>query len=357
MSAVGLLPDAAVVHELDLPLDDLLPVLGVLHRRALEVEVLRVDGLRVEDLVELGPDVLEPVVPLGARAVVAQRLDVDHARDVRRAGTVVLLADDPALVVDDVRAAAEGVDGRRLLGEEVVRPHVGGHDEHVVVERARPALDLEHLVARCGVRVGGAVDDLGAVQRERPRVLGIGALVRHHDAEPADLRLRHGPEGVEGPAVLLDPPVVDVVRADRVLDREERRDLVMFEDDSAARVDDEPDVEEAVFQVGVLGLRLRYDERVVLLRDLAERLGFADGAVLSWCRARHALSRRPRSSITRTATSPPRFRTVTSWRGNAETSIAARDATCSERTSRQPYSFVSCSRRLATWTVSPTAVR
>src|SRR5438132_5491833 len=102
MSAVGLLPDAAVVHELDLPLDDLLAVLGVLHRRALEVEVLRVDGLRVEDLVELGPDVLEPVVPLGARAVVAQRLDVDHARDVRRAGTVVLLADDPALVVDDV---------------------------------------------------------------------------------------------------------------------------------------------------------------------------------------------------------------------------------------------------------------
>src|SRR2546426_3104057 len=46
--------------------------------------------------------------------------------------------------------------------------------------------------------------------------------------------------------VLLDPPVVDVVGADRVLDREERRDLVVLEDDSAARVDDEPDVEEAV---------------------------------------------------------------------------------------------------------------
>src|SRR3989441_9792148 len=116
MSAVGLLPDAAVVHELDLPLDDLLAVLGVLHRRALEVEVLRIDGLRVEDLVELGPDVLEPVVPLGARAVVAQRLDVDHAPDGRRAGAGVLLADDPALVVDDVRAAVDAVDGRRLLG-------------------------------------------------------------------------------------------------------------------------------------------------------------------------------------------------------------------------------------------------
>src|SRR2546425_10516385 len=105
LSAVGLLPDAAVVHELDLPLDDLLAVLGVLHRRALEVEVLRGHGLRVEHLVELGPDVLEPVVPLGARAVVTQRLDVDHPRDVRRAGTIVLLADDPALVVEIGRAS------------------------------------------------------------------------------------------------------------------------------------------------------------------------------------------------------------------------------------------------------------
>src|SRR5213075_3416491 len=66
-SAIGFLPDAAVVHELDLPLDDLLAVLGVLHRLALEVEVLRVDRLLVEDLVELGAEILDPVVPLGAR--------------------------------------------------------------------------------------------------------------------------------------------------------------------------------------------------------------------------------------------------------------------------------------------------
>src|SRR5881296_2155326 len=71
MSAVGLLPDPAVVHQLDLPLDDLLAVLGVLHRLALEVEVLRVDRLLVEDLVELGAEILDPVVPLGARAMVA----------------------------------------------------------------------------------------------------------------------------------------------------------------------------------------------------------------------------------------------------------------------------------------------
>src|SRR5439155_62074 len=48
-------------------------------------------------------------------------------------------------------------------------------------------------------------------------------------------------------------------------------------------------------------------------RSLSRRV---HAARLSWCRVRHALSRRPRSSITRTATSPPRFRTVTSWRGN-----------------------------------------
>src|SRR5438128_7969657 len=273
ISALGLRPDAPVVHELELPLGDVVAVRGVLHRGALRVEVLRVDGLLVERLVELGPDVLEPVVPLGARAMVAQRLDVDDACDVRRARAVLLLADDAPLVVDDVRAAAEGVDGRRLLGEEVVGAHVRGHDVQVVVECARPALDLEHLVPRRGVRVGGAVDDLRAVQRERPRVLGVGALVRHHDAEPADLRVHHGPEGVQGAAVLRDPPVVDVVGADRVLDGEEGRDFVVLEDDPAARVDDEPDVEEPVFQVGVPGLRLRHDERVVLLRDLAERLG------------------------------------------------------------------------------------
>src|SRR5712692_4512699 len=92
-------------------------------------------------------------------------------------------------------------------------------------------------------------------------------------------------------------------------------------------------------------------------RRLHDLVGFCERQSHGVTSIRYVLSRRPTSSITRTATSPPRFRTVTSWRGNAETSIAARDATCSERTSPQRYSFVSCSRRLATWTVSPTAVR
>src|SRR2546425_8831125 len=100
-SALGLLPDPAVMHQPDLALDDLLAVLGVLHGLALEVEVLRVDRLLVEDLVELGAEVLHPVVPLGTGAMVAQRLDVDHAADVGRTGAVVLASDDLALVVDD----------------------------------------------------------------------------------------------------------------------------------------------------------------------------------------------------------------------------------------------------------------
>src|SRR5207248_1729290 len=111
-------PDITVVHELDLAPDHV-AVLGVLHRRALEVQVLGIDRLVIDDLVELRAEVLQPVVPLRARAVVAQRLDVDDAAHVRRPGAVVLPADDPALVVDDERAPAEGVDGRVLLGKQV----------------------------------------------------------------------------------------------------------------------------------------------------------------------------------------------------------------------------------------------
>src|SRR5207253_8966870 len=123
-SPARLRPDITVVHELDLAPDHV-AVLGVLHRRALEVQVLGIDRLVVHDLVELRAEVLHPVVPLRARAVVAERLDVDHAAHVRRAGAVVLPADDPALVVDDERAPAEGVAGRVLLGEEVVVPMLG----------------------------------------------------------------------------------------------------------------------------------------------------------------------------------------------------------------------------------------
>src|SRR5262245_16026639 len=71
-------PDAALVHQADLALDHLVPVLLVFHRRSLEVQVLRVDRLLVQELIELGPQVLHPVVLLRPRPVVAERLDVDH---------------------------------------------------------------------------------------------------------------------------------------------------------------------------------------------------------------------------------------------------------------------------------------
>src|SRR5262249_57836291 len=81
-SALRLLPDPPVVHQLDLPLDDFLAVLGVLHGLTLEIEVLRIDRLLVEQLVELSAEVLHPVVPLAARALITQRFHVAPAAHV-----------------------------------------------------------------------------------------------------------------------------------------------------------------------------------------------------------------------------------------------------------------------------------
>src|SRR4030095_10022735 len=95
LSPLGARPDIAVVHEPDLSLNHLVAVLSVLHRRPLEVEILRIDGLLVEELIELGPEVLHPVVPLGPRPVVAECLDVDDASDVGPARAVLLPRADP----------------------------------------------------------------------------------------------------------------------------------------------------------------------------------------------------------------------------------------------------------------------
>ena len=51
----------------------------MLHRLAFEIKVLGIDRLLVKELVKLCSQVLEPVVPLGAGAVVAKCFDVDHA--------------------------------------------------------------------------------------------------------------------------------------------------------------------------------------------------------------------------------------------------------------------------------------
>src|SRR5436305_239191 len=63
-------PNATLMHEINLALDDLFAVLSVLHWLAIQVEVLRVNGLLVEELVEFGAQVFHPVVPLCAGAVV-----------------------------------------------------------------------------------------------------------------------------------------------------------------------------------------------------------------------------------------------------------------------------------------------
>src|SRR5437879_7727110 len=148
ISAARLGPDSAILKQLDLSVDDLFLVLGVLHRLPVQVQVFGIYRLLVKELVELCAKVLKPVVPLGASAVVPQRFNVDHARHVSGTRAVLLPAHDPALVIDHERAAATSVDGCRLVREEVIGRHVGGDEVRVVVDWPRPTLDLYHLLDR-----------------------------------------------------------------------------------------------------------------------------------------------------------------------------------------------------------------
>src|SRR5262244_1559859 len=67
------------------------------------------------------------------------------------------------------------------------------------------------------------------------------------------------------------------MRANRVLDRKEGRDLIMSEDHLASRIDDEANIEEPVFQIGMARLSLGDDEGLILARQLAQLLG-----LLAW---------------------------------------------------------------------------
>ena len=179
--------------------------------------------------------------------------------------------DHAALVVGDQGVPAEGVDrGLRVRGEvvgaEVRRDHVD-----VVVERAGARLHHEGVARPVGE--GGAVDHLGAVHRQPAGVLRVRALVGHHDPEPPDLGVHHGVEGVERLAVQLHPAIPDVVRGHRVLDRQQRHQLVVAQDHLAGRVDHEADVEEAAGELRVPRLCLGHDEHVPLARQLAQALG------------------------------------------------------------------------------------
>ena len=120
--------------------------------------------------------------------------------------------------------------------------------------------------------IGGTVHDLCAVQGQGPSILGVRAFIGHHDAKAPNLRIDHRPEGVQRPAVLLDPPVIDVVRTDGVLDRKERRDFIVLEDYLALRVEDEAHVKKAVGPIGMTRLSLRHDEGLILAGNFAECL-------------------------------------------------------------------------------------
>ena len=129
------------------------------------------------------------------------------------------------------------------------------------------------------MRERGAIDDLRAVHGQAARVLGIGALVGHHDPEPPDLGVGDRIEGVERLAVQLDPAVVDVVRRDRVLDRQQRDQLVMAQHDLAVGVQHEADVEEAAGELGMARLGLGHHEHAPLARQPAELVGLGAGDV------------------------------------------------------------------------------
>src|SRR6266851_10296586 len=143
---LGLLPDIAVMHELDLAFDHFLFVLGVFHRLALEIQILGIDRFLIDDLAELRAEVFHPVVPLGAGAMIAQGLDVNHAGHITRTSAVFQLSDLLTLIVEDVGAAPEGINRCRLFGEKVIRSEIGRDDIHVVVERSRRTLDFKEVI-------------------------------------------------------------------------------------------------------------------------------------------------------------------------------------------------------------------
>ena len=64
-----------------------------------------------------------------------------------------------------------------------------------------------------------------------------------------------------------------------MLDRKQRRHLVVAQDDLALGIENEADVEEAILPVGMVRLGLGHDEGVVLAGERAERFGLWAGEV------------------------------------------------------------------------------
>ena len=72
------------MHQVNLLLNNLLPVFSMLHGLTIEVEVLGIDRLLVEQLVEFGAQVFEPVIPLSPGAMVAQSFNINDAANIGR---------------------------------------------------------------------------------------------------------------------------------------------------------------------------------------------------------------------------------------------------------------------------------
>src|SRR5579863_6902461 len=138
------------------------------------------------------------------------RLDVYYASHVCRYAAILLPPDDLPAIVDYERAAAESVDRSAAVFVDIVSARVGRHHIHIVIQGPCSTLDFEQLIAGCGMWVRSAINHLGAVERQRPRILRIGSFVSHHDPKLANLGVRDGPEGIERATVLLHPPVEDV---------------------------------------------------------------------------------------------------------------------------------------------------
>ena len=121
--------------------------------------------------------------------------------------------------------------------------------------------------------IGGTVDHFRTVHGEGAGIFGIGPLVGHHNAQAPDFGINDRPEGVKVAAISLEPPIEDVVRADRVLNGEERRNLVVLQDHLAFWIENKPNVEEPIFDLRVTSFGLGYDKGIVLSGDFSEFFG------------------------------------------------------------------------------------
>src|SRR3984893_9561189 len=273
------LPDSALLHKPDLRVDHLALVLVMPAGNFVEIEILGVDRLLVNNLRQLGADLLRPICHLSALPMMAQRLDIDHAGDEGGAVGVALLADDRTAIVNDHRLAAPGVYRRLAVQIEMVASDVGRHDIHVVFQRARPVGDLEEIVLGKGCRQRGAIDDLRAVQRQAAAVFGVGALHRHHDPQTADRRVGDRPERLQIAAVFVDPPIEEVVRRDRALAGQQGRDLVVLQYNGAVRIDNKADVEDPLRPILVPRLGLGHYEHAPAASEAPEAVGLRAGNV------------------------------------------------------------------------------